>query len=149
MFFSWMHGKMFPKYKKRNVTFFSKLRVFHSRCNWGSASDYVLLKDEWYNSDMWMDRGHYMSGVKSLSALWSHGQDTSWIIIDRSTLIQYHVYFFLSNGLGGAVFRRPMHPTMKSTRVGPIIFYYILDRVVLVHRSGVHTCFKNRLHLNI
>lgn len=77
---------------------------------------------------------------------------TSWIIIDRSTLIQYHVYFFLSNGLGGgAVFRRPMHPTMKSTRVGPIIFYYIFDRVVLVHRSGVitSTCFKNRLHLNI
>lgn len=37
--FSWMHGKMFPKYKKRNVTFFfSKLQAFHSRCNWGSAS---------------------------------------------------------------------------------------------------------------
>lgn len=87
--------------------------------------------------------------VKSLSALWSH--DTSWIIIDRSTLIQYHVYFFLSNGLEGGGSRRPMHPMMKSTRVGPIIFYYILDRVVLVHRSGVitSTCFKNRLHLNI
>lgn len=108
MFFLEYMGKCFRNIKREMSPFFSKLQVFHSRYNWGSASDYVLLKGEWYNSEMWMDSGHYVSGVKSLSALWSHGQDTSWIIIDRSTLIQYHVYFFLSNGLGwgGGVSRR-------------------------------------------
>lgn len=99
--FSWIHGKMFPKYKKRNVTFFLVSFRYFIHVTIGARplttfywrmSD-IILRCEWTVVITCRVLNHCPPFDLMVK--------TSWIIIDRSTLIQYHVYFFLSNGLGG------------------------------------------------
>lgn len=63
---------------------------------------------------------------------------TSWIIIDRSTLIQYHVYFFLSNGWGGGGLGGPCTPrwSQQGLDLSSFIIYltescWFIDRVYI------------------